>query len=95
MFLENTMARNSILGVFAKSPIKPLEQHIRIATKCCKQLVPFFDACTQKNWDEAEKVLDQVPPTMESFKRYRLEAMIADSASGRASAATSDFDDLY
>lgn len=54
------MARNSILGVFAKSPIKPLEQHIRIATKCCKQLVPFFDACTQKNWDEAEKVRNAI-----------------------------------
>ena len=30
-------------------------------------------------WDEAEKVLDSVPPTFETFKRYRLEAMIADS----------------
>lgn len=30
-------------------------------------------------WDEAEKTLDSVPPTHETFKRYRLEAMIADS----------------
>ncbi len=30
-------------------------------------------------WDEAEQTLDSVPPTVESFKRYRLEAMIADS----------------
>jgi len=29
-------------------------------------------------WDEAEKVLDSVPPTHETYKRYRLEAMIAD-----------------
>lgn len=31
------------------------------------------------NWDEAETVLDGIPPTHETFKRYRLEAMIADS----------------
>jgi len=31
------------------------------------------------NWDQAEKTLDSVPPTHETFKRYRLEAIIADS----------------
>lgn len=31
------------------------------------------------DWDGAEKTLNQVPPTYETFKRYRLEAMVADS----------------
>ncbi|AFO90337.1 hypothetical protein D1822_03015 [Phaeobacter inhibens] len=31
------------------------------------------------NWDEAKATLDKVPPTHETFKRYRLEAMVADS----------------
>ncbi len=31
------------------------------------------------DWDKAKKVLDGVPPTHESFKRYRLEAMVADA----------------
>lgn len=30
------------------------------------------------DWDKAETVLDAIPPTYETFKRYRLEAMIAD-----------------
>ena len=30
-------------------------------------------------WKEAEATLDSIPPTHETFKRYRLEAMIADS----------------
>jgi Flp pilus assembly protein TadD len=30
-------------------------------------------------WDEAERQLDLVPPTFETYERYRLEAMIADS----------------
>ncbi len=30
------------------------------------------------NWDEAKAALNSVPPTHETFKRYRLEAMVAD-----------------
>ena len=30
------------------------------------------------DWDEAERQLNQVPPTVETFERYRLEAMLAD-----------------
>jgi len=31
------------------------------------------------DWDAAEAVLDTVPPTYETYRRYRLEAMVADS----------------
>lgn len=31
------------------------------------------------DWDEADAVLDGIPPTHETFHRYRLEAMVADS----------------
>jgi Flp pilus assembly protein TadD len=31
------------------------------------------------DWATAEKTLDAIPPTHETFKRYRLEAMVADS----------------
>ena len=31
------------------------------------------------DWAKAEKVLDTVPPTHETFARYRLEALVADS----------------
>ena len=30
------------------------------------------------DWDTAETVLDSIPPTFETYQRYRLEAMIAD-----------------
>ncbi|MEX0340037.1 MAG: tetratricopeptide repeat protein [Arenibacterium sp.] len=33
------------------------------------------------DWKNAEKVLDSVPPTYETFQRYRLEAMVADANS--------------
>ncbi|SLN48098.1 Tetratricopeptide repeat protein [Roseovarius gaetbuli] len=42
--------------------------------------VDFADALIRNNeWDRADTVLDGIPPTFETFKRYRLEAMIADS----------------
>ncbi|WP_397542403.1 tetratricopeptide repeat protein [Roseovarius salis] len=42
--------------------------------------VDFADALIRNNeWDRAEAALDEVPPTFETFKRYRLEAMVADS----------------
>ena len=41
--------------------------------------VELADAMIRNNqWDDAEAVLDTIPPTHETFKRYRLEAMIAD-----------------
>lgn len=42
--------------------------------------VDYADALIRTGeWGEAEKVLNAVPPTHETYKRYRLEAMIADS----------------
>ena len=42
--------------------------------------VDFADALIRNaEWERAEEILDEVPPTFETFKRYRLEAMIADS----------------
>ncbi|PVA05796.1 tetratricopeptide repeat protein [Thalassorhabdomicrobium marinisediminis] len=42
--------------------------------------IDLADALIRTNdWDKAEAVLDTIPPTYETFKRYRLEAMVADS----------------
>ena len=42
--------------------------------------VDYADALIRNgDWDKAETVLDAIPPTHETFKRYRLEAMVADS----------------
>ncbi len=42
--------------------------------------VEYADSLIRANeWTAAEAQLDQIPPTHETFKRYRLEAMIADS----------------
>ncbi len=42
--------------------------------------IDYADALIRtSDWKSAEAELNKVPPTVETFKRYRLEAMIADS----------------
>ena len=42
--------------------------------------VDYADALIRNgNWDQAQEQLDSIPPTFETYERYRLEAMIADS----------------
>lgn len=66
------MSMNSILGVFAKSPIKPLQEHIHIVQQCAQQLVPFFEACAEENWEKAADVrtkLSQLERAADKLKR--------------------------
>ena len=42
--------------------------------------VDYADALIRSgDWQGAERELDKIPPTFETYKRYRLEAMVADS----------------
>ncbi len=42
--------------------------------------IEYADALVRSgDWNQAKVVLDSIPPTYESFKRYRLEAVVADS----------------
>ena len=54
------MTRNLIMDIFAKSPLKPLEMHIRLVAKCCHQLKPFFRACVENEWEKAEEIRKQI-----------------------------------
>ena len=49
------MAMNNILGLFAHSPLKPLQKHSDKVTECCDLLIPFFQHTFVKQWDDAEK----------------------------------------
>ncbi|MCK3656345.1 phosphate transport regulator [Pasteurellaceae bacterium Macca] len=54
------MAMNNILGLFAQSPLKPLQKHSRKVTECCGLLVPFFNASFQQDWEKAEEFRHQI-----------------------------------
>lgn len=50
----------SIFNMFGPSPIRPLEQHMRKAYSCAKQLYPFFEAVLQKDWQTANAIKDKI-----------------------------------
>ncbi|CAH0532485.1 hypothetical protein VST7929_00315 [Vibrio stylophorae] len=54
------MPVNTIMGLFAKSPIKPLQRHVTKVHECCELLVPFFEACAENDWDKAAQLREQI-----------------------------------
>ena len=54
------MPVNSIFGVFAKSPIKPIQLHIDKVALCSELLVPFFEASSNSDWAKADKIRKQI-----------------------------------
>ena len=54
------MPVNSIFGVFAKSPIKPIQLHIDKVAMCGDLLIPFFQASAENDWDKADEVRKQI-----------------------------------
>ncbi|MEJ6078478.1 TIGR00153 family protein [Vibrio sp. 1-Bac 57] len=54
------MPVNSIFGVFAKSPIKPIQLHMDKVATCSELLLPFFEACSKNDWVEAGVVRKQI-----------------------------------
>jgi hypothetical protein len=50
------MPVNTIMGLFAKSPIKPLQRHVMCVNECCSHLIGFFEACHQGDWAKAEEI---------------------------------------
>ncbi|MBY6064882.1 TIGR00153 family protein [Pseudidiomarina sediminum] len=49
------MSANSFLGVFAKSPIKPMIEHIDQVHDCAMTLKPFFQAVYAGDWEAADE----------------------------------------
>ena len=66
------MPVNTILGLFAKSPIKPLQKHVAKVHEAAQQLVPFFDAMWARDWEQAELVqrkISQLEREADALKR--------------------------
>ncbi len=49
-----------ILNMFARSPIRPLQRHMKAAHACAKLLLPYTDAVLAKAWDKAAELRQQI-----------------------------------
>ncbi|NLS12332.1 TIGR00153 family protein [Vibrio sp. SM6] len=54
------MPMNTIMGLFAKSPIKPLQRHVVCVNECCAHLLKFFEVCAQGDWEKAGEIRAQI-----------------------------------
>ncbi|MFN3234188.1 MAG: TIGR00153 family protein, partial [Gammaproteobacteria bacterium] len=54
------MPASSILNVFGRSPIRPVQKHMTKVYKCTQVLPDFFKAVLAKNWEEAKKLQQNI-----------------------------------
>ncbi|RUO75613.1 TIGR00153 family protein [Pseudidiomarina taiwanensis] len=54
------MSANSFLGMFAKSPIKPMIEHIEQVHDCAMTLKPFFQAVYAGDWETARDIRTEI-----------------------------------
>lgn len=54
------MAKSIIDGLFGKSPISPLQQHMTSVHSCISELKGFMIAIHAQNWDQAEQIRSDI-----------------------------------
>ncbi len=50
----------SIFKIFARSPIEPIEKHMHEAFASATQLIPFFTAVIQQDWQTADHLQEEI-----------------------------------
>lgn len=63
---------SSILSLFGRSPIGPLEEHMGKVHACVKELLPFFEAVLEQNWQKVETLqshISQLENEADAMKR--------------------------
>ena len=54
------MIRSGILGIFAQSPIKPMQEHMDKVLQTVTLLTDFFNFVLQDHWNEAKNTHDKI-----------------------------------
>lgn len=52
-----------ILNMFARSPMRPLQQHMEKAHRCAELLMPFFQSVLNNDWESAQKLRQDISNT--------------------------------
>jgi Tfp pilus assembly protein PilF len=77
---QRGLASSLVRAKRAAESVSVYEKILKHEESTSDDRINYADALIRSNdWKGAETQLNQVPPTVETFKRYRLEAMIADS----------------
>lgn len=78
--LQRGLAQSLIRAKRPTEAVSAYDKLVKMAGATDDDRVDLADALIRAgNWKRAKATLDAIPPTHETFKRYRLEAMVADS----------------
>lgn len=78
--LQRGLAQSLVRAKLNSEAVTAWNKVITLPDSTDDDRVDLADAQIRNNdWEQAETTLNAVPPTFESYKRYRLAAMIADS----------------
>jgi len=78
--LKRGLAKSLVRARRAEDAVKVWAEVVASPEVTNEDRVSYADALIRTNdWDGAEAALDATPPTHETYERYRLEAMVADS----------------
>lgn len=65
--------QSGILGMFARSPFKPLQKHMDKAYDCVVLLEPFLQSVIQGDWDKAAELRDQIGQLEHDADRVKMD----------------------
>jgi predicted phosphate transport protein (TIGR00153 family) len=61
----------SILDLFAKSPFKPMQEHMRVVLECAREIVPLFEALCRgdrRALESSERRIDELEGSADHLK---------------------------
>lgn len=65
--------QTGILAMFARSPIKPLQQHMESAHACATFLLPFFNSVLAEDWEKARAIYNQISSSEHDADDLKME----------------------
>lgn len=66
------MTLSTVFSMFAKSPIRPIQEHMATALSCARELLPFIEDLIRDDWDAAvvhEQLIVRLSHEADNLKR--------------------------
>ncbi|VUD66530.1 hypothetical protein TDB9533_03615 [Thalassocella blandensis] len=52
--------KNPLMELFGRSPIRPIQEHMKVSVSASEELIQFFNAAKENDWQKAEASYDKI-----------------------------------
>lgn len=70
------MPTSFLAGIFGRSPVEPLKEHMTKAAAAARQLVPFVDAALSGDWDRAGTIRQEISRLEHEADLYKADLRV-------------------